>query len=796
MVPATADWDVFVDVGAINDRVAQFADRAKLDPIKYVSPGSGLGYSDDIEAVRADLERARALEMNAYRFSVEWNRLQPDPPANREAVPALAAGPLSDYLSVVREVVTRGMTPVISLNHMSLPAWALTPPVATRLIDPFSQLPVAAEDDGFTASWRGWENDETVQAWGLFVTAFASAVHAEFADRTVLWLTLNEPIGSMVGAGYLGAIWSPGFGAEADRGRRICLGLVKAHIEAHRCLKEVAPDYQVGLAHAMLHATPTSFSSPGAGALAGAAVGGGVGASVGAAAGAGVGLIIGAVLCGLLGLLALLCLVLAVIAGAVAGAAVGGAVGAGLGAAIGAIVAGAANVQQEARDQFDYFYNEWILRALVRGEIDTTLMQGKVNTAAQWDRIWREQLGEQAGDRGSRLDFIGINYYRRVHVYWFPLSTLFVPYTGGLFRNNLENDPEPHGILNELGWETYPAGLSSFLRRLHADYGLPILITENGLPEALDANRAPNLIAHLHEVEDALGDPDPPRVIGYLHWTLVDNWEWHEGYAARARFGLYTTGDRQQAATVAHGAARTFRRQLGEAGLALRSIVANRTVGPARKCLGDISARGERTHPGTQSNGVVWEGSIGAEAVKLFLDTTAAGAQAGLIYYRAENAWVGLGRVVWDAAASRLTLAHREALSLPRVPGLDADLILDPASDALNGTGSRGKAAAIPFNATRTRIHGLWLPAQGGDWLALAFHVLHDQGPVGKRLRVGDGERWHAFAVGSQNATFEVDGTAFTAVLGPGARDMAVEGGGLHAEFHRAPSSLVIVGDG
>ena len=52
-----------------------------------------------------------------------------------------------------------------------------------------------------------------------------------------------------------------------------------------------------------------------------------------------------------------------------------------------------------------------------------------------------------------------------------------------------------------------------------------------------DRNRAPFIVGHLQEVKRAIqGGAD---IIGYLHWSLMDNYEWQEGYRPEARFGLF-----------------------------------------------------------------------------------------------------------------------------------------------------------------------------------------------------------------------------------------------------------------
>ena len=394
-----ADWDIFVNTPEIRERVRAFHDRASggTVDIQYEAPGEAVGY-ESLDVLRVELDRLVALGLNAYRFSVEWNRVQPTaPPAGDPGGGVFDPAWRDHNLQVLREVIQREMRPVITLNHMSLPAWALTPPVKTRMLGPFgvSNLPVAAEDDQWRGSLRGWETDEVVTAYVAFVRFFASAANERFPDTRLLWATINEPTGSMVGVGYLGALWSPGFGGEADRGKRVCLHLVKAHVLAYQALKAINPEWQVGVATQMLHATPTSFSS----AVAGIETGAGAGATAGAVTGA----MLGFALRGPLGLL--IGLIAGAVAGAITGAVAGGVVGGSIGAAVGRVVGDAQNVQQRSTNQFDYFYNEWMLRALVRGEIDTDLTVGTTRTAAEWDEAWgrASSVMAPAGGKQPRL---------------------------------------------------------------------------------------------------------------------------------------------------------------------------------------------------------------------------------------------------------------------------------------------------------------------------------------------------------------------------------------------------------
>ena len=129
---------------------------------------------------------------------------------------------------------------------------------------------------------------------------------------------------------------------------------------------------------------------------------------------------------------------------------------------------------------------------------------------------------------GSRhLDFLGINYYTRTVVRWAPGGL-------GLVAGRECLDPHhPRGPVSDIGWEVYPHGLGRVLDRC-ARLGVPLLVTENGVATTDESLRSRFLRDHLAEVRDALRRGVP--VVGYLHWTLMDNFEWSLG--TRPRFGL------------------------------------------------------------------------------------------------------------------------------------------------------------------------------------------------------------------------------------------------------------------
>ena len=127
------------------------------------------------------------------------------------------------------------------------------------------------------------------------------------------------------------------------------------------------------------------------------------------------------------------------------------------------------------------------------------------------------------------MDFIGINYYGEEIVKNFSL----------FFDEEKE--------YSEAGRGVNPRGLYEILLQTHDRYNIkqryrdlednkhiPIIITENGVSDSTDKIRPAYLIEHLLAVHNAIKEGVP--VLGYIHWTLSDNWEWADGYCPK--FGL------------------------------------------------------------------------------------------------------------------------------------------------------------------------------------------------------------------------------------------------------------------
>ncbi len=134
-------------------------------------------------------------------------------------------------------------------------------------------------------------------------------------------------------------------------------------------------------------------------------------------------------------------------------------------------------------------------------------------------------------------DFIGINYYSR------EMVTFNIRKPEQMFG---DIETLPGAPVNDLGWELYPEGLSRFCEACHRRFGLPIYITENGTADAADRFRSRYLYDHLRQVHRLIGAGVDVR--RYYHWTLMDNFEWAEGY--EAKFGLVAVNFKNQKRTI------------------------------------------------------------------------------------------------------------------------------------------------------------------------------------------------------------------------------------------------------
>lgn len=135
-------------------------------------------------------------------------------------------------------------------------------------------------------------------------------------------------------------------------------------------------------------------------------------------------------------------------------------------------------------------------------------------------------------------DFVGLNYYSHLPVKFRWSTTDF-------FRFNLH----PNEIPTDMDYTIYPEGLFRAVQTI-SRLKLPIYITENGIADAQDDRRELYIRRYLWALSQALRKGADVR--GYFYWSLLDNFEWSEGWTMR--FGLYEVNHPDQTRRLRDGA--------------------------------------------------------------------------------------------------------------------------------------------------------------------------------------------------------------------------------------------------
>jgi beta-glucosidase/6-phospho-beta-glucosidase/beta-galactosidase len=737
------DYDYFNSDPKIRSTVS--FNSGKTGPRLNIAPAGIADNAWDPSVYKRDFDYAKALGLNSFRFSLEWGRIEPQQDQWDK-------GGLQHYRDMVDAMIARGLKPILTINHFTLPLWVLRPPN-----DQTCQLVRCYPSDGevnYRKSLRGWENPEVLSQSGASAGTFtltvippggspettapipfnASALRVlaalvalpgvglgdvqvdggalgservyvkfkgqylnkdvgltvdgsglaggsmgltstldqylefvrkvvhEFRDKVDYWLTINEPVGSMIGVGYIGGVWPPGFVFDGRKAKDVMHNLILAHVRAYDLISDCTnnPDCDnidadgdgaaktVGFAHAMgaVVASPPGFL-------------------------------------------------------------------------------GNAGLNTIAASNFDYFLNDYFVNAVTKGEEDTNYLESAgsdqgINVTIHND--WKHHL-----------DFLGINYYRRFYVAHNDILAIAgVGFLGGSNHNSLFGEPEPHALLNDLGWAVYPQGLYELIMRSKTEWNLPVLITENGIPERDDRNRAPFIVAHLREVHRAVSDG--ADVIGYLHWSLMDNWELQENYHPQAQFGLFHI-DRNET----DGAGNfPLHRALTEGALAYQQVIAeSRATNPptgaptqaaidnAQDKFGTLTRDGEQVVAPIRTHGRLWEGPTTQGQATLYLGSITASQQiVGMIYWHSLREWRNVELLV-DAQGPLLRERHFDDAA-------EATATRDIRVTYTNG------AFGFPGGHTLTRIPGtgLWRWKSGASpWGPDAFYVSKLEGAyAGKYL--------------------------------------------------------------
>jgi len=132
-------------------------------------------------------------------------------------------------------------------------------------------------------------------------------------------------------------------------------------------------------------------------------------------------------------------------------------------------------------------------------------------------------------------DYLGVNYYHHDRIIWYPP-----------FKKNL------NAKVSDFGWEIYPEGIYHVLKN-YQKYGKPIYVLENGIADRDDKQRKDFISDHLKYIHQAIEEGVIVR--GYFYWSLLDNFEWANGY--EMKFGLYKV-DREACARTKRASAEVY----------------------------------------------------------------------------------------------------------------------------------------------------------------------------------------------------------------------------------------------
>jgi beta-glucosidase len=389
-------------------------DRFVHTPGKIKNGDTGDVACDHHYRWRDDVGLMRSLNLNSYRFSISWPRIQPS-----GSGPANAKG-LEFYSRLVDALLEAKIRPLVTLYH-----W---------------DLPQKLEDAG------GWPNRDTAARFADYAAIVARAL----GDRVRDWVLLNEAV-VFTTDGYLNGKKAPG--------RKSLLDTLKATHTANlaqgaafRAVKAASSQARVGSAFNMSPCEPASPSEE----------------------------------------------------------------------------------DKLAAERAHRFRNLWFLEPALRGKYPDA-----------FSFFPSHLMGIKSGDMElvrAPLDFIGINLYDRTIVSAPSAGERLLHPQYWLLPAKLERGKQ--GLRTAFDWEVWPKAMYEMVMRITRDYQRPVIeITENGCsyndivsPDGVvhDTARLEYLRSHLSELARAIHDGADVR--GYHAWTLIDNFEWEEGFAQR--FGL------------------------------------------------------------------------------------------------------------------------------------------------------------------------------------------------------------------------------------------------------------------
>ena len=401
-------------------------DRFAHTPGKIKNGDTGDVACDSYHRWRDDIALMQAMNLNSYRFSISWPRIQPSGsgPANSKGI--------AYYSRLVDALLKAHIRPMVTLYH-----W---------------DLPQALEDAG------GWPNRDLVGRYCDYVQLVTRAL----GDRVNNWMLFNEP-SAFVDVGYLEGTLAPGRQSIVDFLRashvvNIALG------EGFRALKAIHPAARVGTVLNMSACEPATSS----------------------------------------------------------------------------------DADKLAAERAHAIVNTWFLDPALRGRYPDA-----------FTFLPESLMGIKSGDMEKTrapLDFLGINLYYRTIASATGVLHRASHAQEWLFPVKMEGGQQ--GPKTDFGWEVWPKALYDVVMRVTRDYNRPVIeITESGCsynegPDAGGAIRDGRRIDYHQQYLAALARAisEGADVRGYHAWTLMDNFEWADGYSQR--FGLAYVDFKTQKRTI------------------------------------------------------------------------------------------------------------------------------------------------------------------------------------------------------------------------------------------------------
>jgi beta-glucosidase len=401
-------------------------DRFAHTPGRIKNGDTGDVACDSYHRWQEDIALMKAMNLNSYRFSISWPRIQPSGSgaANSKGI---------DYYSRLADALLEAhIRPLVTLYH-----W---------------DLPQALEDAG------GWPNRDTAARFADYVQLTVQSL----GDRVSDWMLFNEPA-AFVDLGHLEGRHAPG--------RKSLLDFLRAtHVvnlaqgAGFRALKAARPSARVGSAFSMSPCEPATNSEE----------------------------------------------------------------------------------DKLAAERAHAITNIWFLDPALRGRYPDALTF-----------LPETAMGIRSGDMEkvrAPLDFIGINLYYRT-IASAPKAMERATHTQEwLFPVKMDGGQQ--GPKTDFGWEVWPKALYDMVLRITRDYNRPVIeITESGCsysdgPGASGLIHDSRRIGYHREylVALACSVAEGADVRGYHAWSLLDNFEWAEGFSQR--FGLAYLDRKTQQRTI------------------------------------------------------------------------------------------------------------------------------------------------------------------------------------------------------------------------------------------------------